>query len=509
LENLVSYINNPHLLGKSEESRLLKLRETYPYFQTIHLLIAKSHKNQDTFGFNKSLKMASLYAGNRKSLFNFINKHEETAAITLDKEVIEETEIPKNDISEEQIENRVIDQDASKDEVLLPQSIPGTDEVLEDPIPEKEITATIPDSEIIAPPTVSEIIESLPEKPEVEIKIEEKSLQTKVPTLSAEQLDALFGNDITKLPEIPRKDGEDVFESITERNFRLKLSNSLKEKEIEKLPAGLEEFPISPWVESLSETSDASEIIQPKVNIHHEEKIIHKEENTVEQKTVEISESQKLTELPIDSDKEKAGSEETNLSQPPTNITEEHDFYGWLDNFSIEQPVEISTAEEVHNSEFTESKIGKNEEPSAEDLDDIDLSEVEVEEVDDDDLPGLAEIAYDIQAFVKHPEEDAKNTVSKQVSKEDIDDLLDRFIKKNPSITRVKTEFYKPENMARKSEEFHSDVVSETLAGVFYKQGHLHKSLEMYEKLMLQNPDKKDIFAARIKSIKEELINRL
>lgn len=509
MENLVSYINNPHLLGKSEESRLLKLRETYPYFQTIHLLIAKSHKNQDTFGFNKSLKMASLYAGNRKSLFNFINKQEETAAVTLDKEVIEEKEIPKSEISEAQKEKQINDQDNAENVVVHPQSIPIAAEVFENSIPKKEITANIPDSEIIAPPTKSEIIESLPEKPEVEIKIEEKPLQTKVPTLSAEQLDALFGNDKTKLPEIPRKEGEDVFESITERNFRLKLSDSLKEKEIEKLPAGIEEFPISPWVESLSETSDASEIIQTKVKSYYEEKIIQHEENIVEQKPVEIIESHKLTELPIDSDNEKVGLEETNLSQPPTNITEEHDFYGWLDNFRIEQPVEISIAEEVHNSEFTESKIVKNEELITEDLDDIDLAEVEVEEVDDDDLPGLAEIAYDIQAFVKHPEEDAKNTVSKQVSKEDIDDLLDRFIKKNPSITRVKTEFYKPENMARKSEEFHADVVSETLAGVFYKQGHLHKSLEMYEKLMLQNPDKKDIFAARIKSIKEELINRL
>jgi hypothetical protein len=115
--------------------------------------------------------------------------------------------------------------------LLHPQSIPIADEVFEDSIPKKEITANIPDSEIIAPPTKSEIIESLPEKPEVEIKIEEKPLQTKVPTLSAEQLDALFGNDKTKLPEIPRKEGEDVFESITERNFRLKLSDSLKEKE--------------------------------------------------------------------------------------------------------------------------------------------------------------------------------------------------------------------------------------------------------------------------------------
>ena len=117
-----------------------------------------------------------------------------------------------------------------------------------------------------------------------------------------------------------------------------------------------------------------------------------------------------------------------------------------------------------------------------------------------------AEIAYDIQAFVKDEE---KETATSSNSKDEIDNLLDKFIKKNPSISRPKAEFYKPENMARKSEEFHGEVVSETLAQLFYKQGHLHTSLEMYEKLMLQNPDKKDIFAARIKSIKEELINKL
>ena len=121
-----------------------------------------------------------------------------------------------------------------------------------------------------------------------------------------------------------------------------------------------------------------------------------------------------------------------------------------------------------------------------------------------------AEIAYDIQAFVKNSDSDEeKVTTTKSNSKVEIDNLLDRFIKKNPSISRPKAEFYKPENMARKSEEFHGEVVSETLAQLFYKQGHLHTSLEMYEKLMLQNPDKKDIFAARIKSLKEELINKL
>lgn len=187
--------------------------------------------------------------------------------------------------------------------------------------------------------------------------------------------------------------------------------------------------------------------------------------------------------------------------------SDELDFYSWLDNFSNVETKEFSKQ--------TVNTIPKPADETSEEIDALIQLPVDFEEENEPqeavyNPAAWAEIAYDIQAFVKTSDTAAeKNTEEKKPSKFEIDDLLDRFIKKNPSISRTKTEFYKPENMARKSEEFHAEVASESLAQLFYKQGQLHTALEMYEKLLLQNPDKKDIFAARIKSIKEELINRL
>ena len=196
------------------------------------------------------------------------------------------------------------------------------------------------------------------------------------------------------------------------------------------------------------------------------------------------------------------------------------DFNSWLDNFSNEidietEPYELKTetVQETNsetNNEEIEIILSEPANENAPEYIPLNFDEDIGEHEPDYDPAAWAEIAYEIQAFVKHPDDnDQKISQTKASSKLAIDDLLDRFIKKNPSISRTKTEFYKPENMARKSEEFHGEVASETLANLFYKQGHLHKSLEIYEKLMLQNPDKKDNFAARIFSIKEELINQL
>jgi len=83
-------------------------------------------------------------------------------------------------------------------------------------------------------------------------------------------------------------------------------------------------------------------------------------------------------------------------------------------------------------------------------------------------------------------------------------DLLNKFLENRPSISRPKAEFFKPENMARKSEEFHLDVVTETLAQILIKQGHKQKAIEVYEKLMLQNPNNSAFFAAQIEKLRTE-----
>lgn len=86
-------------------------------------------------------------------------------------------------------------------------------------------------------------------------------------------------------------------------------------------------------------------------------------------------------------------------------------------------------------------------------------------------------------------------------------DLLEQFIKNRPQMKRPKTEFFKAETAAKKSESQESPIVSESLAKLLVKQGHFEQAIEVYRKLSLQIPHRKSFFAARITEI-EELRNK-
>lgn len=58
------------------------------------------------------------------------------------------------------------------------------------------------------------------------------------------------------------------------------------------------------------------------------------------------------------------------------------------------------------------------------------------------------------------------------------------------------------EHMAEKSNK-EEDVITETMAEVFTGQGKKKRAIEIYEKLLLQNPSKSAYFAAKIDSLKE------
>ena len=86
-------------------------------------------------------------------------------------------------------------------------------------------------------------------------------------------------------------------------------------------------------------------------------------------------------------------------------------------------------------------------------------------------------------------------------------ELIDKFIAENPSITKPKAEFYNPISVAQNSITDKGDIVSETLAKIYEKQGYFDKAISIYEKLSLKNPEKSIYFAAQIEQIKESQTN--
>ncbi len=85
------------------------------------------------------------------------------------------------------------------------------------------------------------------------------------------------------------------------------------------------------------------------------------------------------------------------------------------------------------------------------------------------------------------------------------DQIIDEFIKKQPSISRPKAEFYDPIIKARESVVDNENIVSETLAEIYHDQGHLEKAIKIYRKLSLKYPEKSSYFAALIEKAEKEL----
>lgn len=81
------------------------------------------------------------------------------------------------------------------------------------------------------------------------------------------------------------------------------------------------------------------------------------------------------------------------------------------------------------------------------------------------------------------------------------DNLIERFIKNEPKIERKKAEFFSPVNMGKISIVDNLEIVSETLAGIYAKQGDIEKAIRAYEQLALKYPEKSSYFAALIQEL--------
>ena len=167
---------------------------------------------------------------------------------------------------------------------------------------------------------------------------------------------------------------------------------------------------------------------------------------------------------------------------PIEDVNEEHSFLEWLmlkSGQKIETPVAETKTEEEKLPEI--QAINNVAEPATK-----------------------TETVAPTQPIAEITKADIEDAVAKS-NVNDFQNILDKFIKENPSISRPKAEFYNPMNMARQSVEEDEELVTETLANLFYKQGNHKKAIRAYEKLCLKYPSKLSYFATLIQKIKTEI----
>ena len=70
---IISHVSNYQSIGNESLVDIAALKKKYPWFATLHILEAKCLKNENKFGLKKSIKTASLFAGDREVLYDFIH----------------------------------------------------------------------------------------------------------------------------------------------------------------------------------------------------------------------------------------------------------------------------------------------------------------------------------------------------------------------------------------------------------------------------------------------------
>ncbi len=405
----------------------------FPYFQTAHALLAKAMADHSDVLYDKYLKIAAAYSGDRKSLYQLLHRKStplftSAPAPTTSPFILEPIAPPVIKLSEP------IPEPSEPISITIPEPVEQTflthsPPIIEDEqVQEKQAEESTDPHEIIRKRLV-EILGSPTSFEKTEERTEEKVAQPEARIESP-----IFHSIPTEIIDTPI------------------VSDKFLSKEEQIIP------PVSTHITEKIDQPIAS--VQPEVEVGKPEVLLAEER--IQSATEQVIDA-------IDLGQIEYALESTILSAleqlPPIAKTE------------TEEPI-VDKATKAGSTTFLDW-LKKTNSPGF----------GIVEEVHADDVPAIQTPKSETQSFVTNEKKKEK------------DALVDRFIATEPRIVASKAEFYSPVSQAKKSVTEHEDLVSETLAKVYYQQGHLLKARSCYEKLSLLQPEKKTYFAALVKEI--------
>lgn len=567
LDSFYTYLEQPQTLNGQSLVELNELVNRYPYFQSARLLYLKNLHLLNDYRYNEELRTVSAYAGNRKVLYELINEGktnyteipeinndaviEENIDTTINVEKIIDNSDQKTNVDDaiNLEQNNLIQNSEIKDEIKEPiESLNIIPEIKED-IKETENPQSNQFSEIseIKGETETKVEENnishnISEKTELpaNIIIEETSEVEKVIEVSVEKEIVIENNKqeiilpvVIAEPKIEEKEIiiiEPAKESVADMILKKVAAIHTERAKLKEQPK--EQIITKPFV-----TQDKPVVCEQKLL----DEIIAEHKSRVKEVKVEseitIAEAKKSEEIIVEikpeiedvtADSFIALTEEEDL----TNYNEIQENEYFKEEIKEVEPVSftrnfkhviiVSDEKEIALKPISEEKI---------------ISETKIEETKNivsdyflvEDSP-IFQPAYDINSLlekeiIKETEKteslehismpfekwlDFISIDSKKVSKPKTHpDLIEAFIKSEPRLSfKIASETSKFEQKEPLISHNEIELVSESLADIYAKQGLFDKAIKMYEKLALQYPEKNIYFANLILKTKKQNSNQ-
>jgi len=112
---------------------------------------------------------------------------------------------------------------------------------------------------------------------------------------------------------------------------------------------------------------------------------------------------------------------------------------------------------------------------------------------------------YDPTVLAEFTMEHQLGTAPAESPRTPVQELIEKFIKSDPSIRKLPTDSStqeEVEDLSLRNQIALDDLATESFAEILAKQGKKDKAIGIYEKLILKMPEKKDYFAKKIQMLK-------